>query len=84
MEKIFELIFILLTIFLTVPVTSAEGERAFSCLKRIKSCLRTTMNQVRLSSVSIINIHSIIAAKLNIEDLIDIFASLKERRLQFH
>ncbi len=77
-------IFILLTIFLTVPVTSAEGERAFSCLKRIKSCLRTTMNQVRLSSVSIINIHSIIAAKLNIEDLIDIFASLKERRLQFH
>jgi len=77
-------IFILLSIFLTVPFSSAEGERAFSCLKRIKTYLRSTMNQSRISSLSIINIHSVIASKLNINHLIDLFSSVKERRLKFH
>ena len=84
LKSLFPNIFILLSIFLTVPFSSAEGERAFSCLKRIKSWLRTTMNQTRLSSLSIINIHSVIAGKLDINHLIDIFASAKESRLQFH
>ena len=84
LKSLYPNIFILLIIFLTVPVSSAEGERAFSCLKRIKSWLRSTMNQTRLSSLSIINIHSLIAEKLNIDKLIDIFASVRERRLQLN
>ena len=34
-----------------------QGERSFSCLKRIKSDIRTTMEQIRLSPLSDINVH---------------------------
>ena len=72
----------------TIPEVHKEfakkDERAFSCLKRVKTRLRSTMNQNRLSSMAIINIHTIVAGQLNIDTLIDIFASVKERRLIFH
>ncbi len=41
LKSFFPNIFILLSIFHTVPLSSAEGERSFSCLKRIKSDHRT-------------------------------------------
>lgn len=84
LKVLFPNIFILLSIFLTIPVSSAEGERAFSCLKRVKSRLRTTMSQDRLSSLAIINIHSFIAGNLDVNTLIDLFSSLKDRRLIFN
>ena len=78
LKCIYPNIFTLLSIFLTVPVSSAEGERAFSCLKRVKTRLRSTMNQSRLSSMAIININTLVAGKLNIDTLIDIFASVED------
>ncbi len=83
LKSLFPNIFTLLAIFLTMPVSSAEGERAFSCLKRIKSYLRSTMGQTRLSSLALINVHSRIAENLDINHLIDIFASRKDRKLKF-
>ena len=72
-----------MSIFLTVLLSSAEGERSFSCLKCIESDLLTTMRQTRLSSLSIINEHYEIARKLTLSNLIEIFASKKERKLEF-
>jgi hypothetical protein len=40
-----------------MSVTSASVERSFSCLKRVKSYLRNTMSQGRLSSLCRISIH---------------------------
>ena len=40
----------LLRIECTIPVTSVESERSFSCLKLIKTHLRTTMAHERLST----------------------------------
>ena len=40
-----------LRIYCTLPVTVAEAERSFSVLKRIKNYLRSTMCQVRLTSL---------------------------------
>jgi hypothetical protein len=40
-----------------ISVTSASVERSFSCLKRVKSYLRNTMSQGRLSSLCRISIH---------------------------
>ena len=37
-------------ICLTIPVSSVSAERSFSCVKRLKSYLRSTMGQERLSS----------------------------------
>lgn len=44
------------SIVVTIPVTSASVERSFSALKRIKTYTRNTMNQNRLSNVSLISI----------------------------
>ena len=38
-------------------MTSCKNERANSCLKNLKSYLRSTMGQERLSSLALMNIH---------------------------
>lgn len=47
----------LLQIFATIPVTTATGERAFSHLRLLKTYLRSTMAEERLSGLSIAHIH---------------------------
>ena len=49
---------------LTLPVTVAEAERSFSKLKLIKSYLRSTMSQERLTDLAIININHTIAEQI--------------------
>ena len=70
------------TLLLTIPVSIATCERSFSKLKLIKSHLRSTMGQDRLSSLSLLSIESEVAAKLSLEKVIGHFASVKARRLQ--
>jgi len=48
----------LLQIACTMPVTSVASERSFSCLKLIKTHLRTTMLDERLSSLAVLSIYS--------------------------
>ena len=43
-------------ILLTIPVTVASAKRSFSKLKLIKSYLRSTMSQERLSGLAILSI----------------------------
>ena len=44
------------SILATIPATSCSAERSFSALRRIKTFLRSTMGQDRLSSIAVINI----------------------------
>ena len=55
-SKEFPNIFILLKIYLSVPISSAECERSFSSLKRLLNWLRNSMGQERLSDLAVINI----------------------------
>ena len=48
---------ILLSVLLTVPVTNAEAERSFSAVKRLKSYLRSTINQERLNGLALLAVH---------------------------
>ena len=41
----------LMQLLLIVPATSASAERSFSCLRRVKTWLRSTRTQDRLNSV---------------------------------
>jgi hypothetical protein len=71
----------LMQIFLTVPMTSVSAERTFSALKRIKTYLRNTMHQDRLSNLAIIHIEKEITSKLSKEKIIDQFCSIKSRHI---
>ena len=74
---------ILLKIFLSVPISSASCERAFSCMKRLKTDLRSSMTQERVSSCAILNIEMENLYKLNLNETIDSFANQKNRRIKF-
>ncbi|GFT16091.1 hypothetical protein TNCV_3316161 [Trichonephila clavipes] len=50
---------------LTVPVSTASAERSFSKLKLIKTYLRSTMSQVRLSALSVLSIEAEIVASVS-------------------
>ncbi|KAJ4438892.1 hypothetical protein ANN_14846 [Periplaneta americana] len=61
----------LLNILVTTPMTTAEPERCFSCLKRIKTFLRNTMSQDRLTALAILSIEKSMMSKMegfNIRD----------------
>lgn len=75
--------FIAYRILLTIPVTVASAERSFSRLKLIKTYLRSSMSQERLSSLALLSIEADTTGKINFEDLIDDFARLKARKVNF-
>jgi len=70
----------LLKILCIIPVTTATSERSFSSLKRIKTYLRSTMNQSRLNGLAMLNINKHI--KITTEEVLDIFSTKHNRKLQ--
>lgn len=83
LKNIFPQIFSLFKIYLTIPVSSAEAERSFSCLKRIKTWLRSTMSQDRLSGLAVLQIEREETEKLDLDKIVEIFALRKNRNLKF-
>ena len=61
-----------LQIACTIPVSSSEAERSFSCLKLIETHLRTTMAEQRLSDLAVLSIHKD-RAKMNLDAVVDKF-----------
>ncbi len=47
----------LLRLLLVVPASSAEAEKSFSALRRLKTWLRSSMSQTRLNSVAVCHVH---------------------------
>jgi hypothetical protein len=70
-------------ILLTIPVTVASAERTFSKLKLIKSYLRSTMSQERLSGLAILSIEKNILEKIDYKILINNFVSKRARKMKF-
>ena len=69
-----------------MPITSASAERNFSTLKRIKTYLRNTTDEERLSSLAIISIEKKLLKNLLIkegkyDEIINEFAK-KDRRIE--
>ena len=61
---------IALRLLLSLPVTVASGERSFSSLKRLKTYLRSTMSQDRLSALAVISIEHEITKTLGMDSVI--------------
>lgn len=68
---------------LTFPVSVATGEASFSKLKLIKSYLRTTMSQERLSSLATISIEKEMLNRIDENEIATKFAEMKSRRAAF-
>ncbi|KAM0038348.1 putative transcription factor and/or regulators TTF-type(Zn) family [Helianthus debilis subsp. tardiflorus] len=67
-------------ILLTILVTVASAERSFSKLKLLKSYLRSSMSQERLSGLAMIAIENEVLNDINCEELIHQFAIKNARR----
>lgn len=62
---LFDQVETLIRLLIVVPVSSAEAERGFSGLRRLKTWLWSTMTQTGLNSVAVCHIHK---EKLDIMD----------------
>ncbi|XP_051168609.1 zinc finger MYM-type protein 1-like [Leptopilina boulardi] len=69
--------------YLTIPVTVASAERSFSKLNLIRTYLRTSMGQERLSELAILSIENERARKIDFTKTIDDFATMKSRKKSF-
>ncbi|XP_068225679.1 uncharacterized protein [Palaemon carinicauda] len=67
-------------IAVTVSVTSAAAERSFSALNLIKTYLRNTMTDNRLSNLDVLHIERKRSNELDLDDFVDIFANHHENR----
>ncbi|KAK4873915.1 hypothetical protein RN001_013275 [Aquatica leii] len=81
LKEMFPNVVVAIKIFLTMPVTVASCERSFSKLKLIKTYLRSTMGQERLSGLAILSIERDIARLLSYENVIKDFAMRKARKV---
>ncbi|XP_016119634.1 uncharacterized protein, partial [Sinocyclocheilus grahami] len=75
----------LLKIIITTPMTTAESERCFSTLKRIKTFLRNTMTQDRLNALAMLSIEKKLVRDIPDfnKKVIEKFVNQKERRAKF-
>ena len=55
-QDVFEEVIKFAQIIVTTPMSSAESERCFSFLKRIKICLRNTMGEERLNALNVLSV----------------------------
>ena len=73
-KDVFEELFRLCKIGVTIPVSSAACERSFSTLKLIKTYLRNTMTDKRLSDLGVLHIEKELTDALDLDYFIDVFA----------
>ena len=66
---------------LTNGATSATQERSFSTLRWLKTWLRSTMNQKRLNSFTLLNEKPDIVNKMSLIDVVNEFVALHPSRL---
>jgi hypothetical protein len=81
LNSLFPNIAILITIFGILPVTTSTAERTFSTLRRLKSYMRSTMGETRLTGLTLMSIHR--NRKIDIDRVIDNLALRKTCRLKF-
>ena len=71
-------VILLLRLFLTLPVTSCTAERSFSCLRRLKTFLRSTVTQKRLNNIAVLHCHR--EKPVNLEEICNNFIAKNEIR----
>ncbi|CAF2639431.1 unnamed protein product [Rotaria sp. Silwood2] len=73
----------LIRLYLTIPVTTATSERAFSVLNRLKNTLRSSMTQSRLNHCLLAHIYKEKLDKIDPNQIMSTFISSNEQRQAF-
>ncbi|KAM6553414.1 hypothetical protein CsatB_014176 [Cannabis sativa] len=81
--EIFPIVYKVITLILTLPVSTATTERSFSAMNIVKTTLRNKMEDEFLSDCLLVYIEKEIAKKFSIDSLIDDFRDMQERRSVF-
>jgi len=79
----YDLVFRLLTLILTLPISTATAERVFSALKLIKTRLRTSIREEYLNDAILLYVEKDAAASISNEEIMSFFANMKTRRSRF-
>ncbi|XP_051816322.1 uncharacterized protein LOC127537619 [Acanthochromis polyacanthus] len=82
LEVVFSETVNLLRILITTPMTTAEAERCFSTLKRVKPFLRNTMTQERLNALTMLSMEKRLVCEMT-DFNPKVIDKLKERRAKF-
>jgi len=72
----------LVRILLVCPTYSAEAERSFSALRRLKTWLRSTTTQTRLNSVAVCCVHQDLLDASDLVEVIELFINKCESRIK--
>ncbi|XP_069683566.1 zinc finger MYM-type protein 1-like [Periplaneta americana] len=75
----------LLQVLITIPMTTSETERCFPTLKKIKTFVRNTMGQERLSALAMLSVEKDFIMNLSNfnQRVIDKFSNSKDRQMDF-
>nr|CAI5830621.1 unnamed protein product [Callosobruchus analis] len=79
-QDVYFIVYQILKLLATLPVSNATPERTFSSLRRLKTSLRATMGQDRLTGLALLSTHRDI---IDINNIINQFAKSGSRRLPF-
>ncbi|CAM8972966.1 unnamed protein product [Rhodiola kirilowii] len=82
-SNMFPLLYKVITLILTLPVSTATAERSFSRMNIVKNALRNKMEYDFLSDCLIVNIEKEIAKMFSTDSIIDDFCDLEARRSLF-
>ncbi|XP_042400838.1 uncharacterized protein LOC121990842 [Zingiber officinale] len=82
-SEVYPLVFRVLTLILTLPVSTATTERSFSAMNIVKTRLRNKMEDEFLNDCLLVYIEKQIAKKFSIDSLVDDFRDMQERRSKF-
>ena len=81
LDSFFPEIFKAIKIYLSIPVGTPTAERSFSCLKLIKSWLRSVMANDRLSELTLIKMFKDDNFEINYDLIVKDFNALGKRKL---
>ena len=72
-----------LKLILVNPSTNAVSERTFSAMRRIKTCLKSTMGQSHLNVAMILHVHKEHTGELSLVNIVNSFVNSEHRMTLF-
>ena len=80
-ETTFDLIYRLISLLLTLPVSTATTERSFSAMNIVKTRIRNKMDDEFLNDSLLLFIEREVAEKISLEEIVEDFKAAKDRRV---